>query len=320
MFLRLTRPLLFLFLVIFPLFSCTHEQTGTLKVGTNVWPGYEPLYLARSSGFLDLGRIKMVEFNSASEVLSAFRNHSVDVAALTLDETISLIADRPDTRIILGTDFSAGGDVVVAQTDIKSIQQLKGKKVGVESTALGAYVLSRVLELNHLTTHDIQIVFMEVNQHTNAFIQHEVDAVVTFDPVKTQLVKHGGNIIFSSQQIPGEIIDVLVTREDVINKKHPQLKMLVNGWFESLDLITQKRADALQKMAPRLSISVSELDSALGGLKLLDRADNQQLLSGKQATIISTANKTQQTMISNGLVAQPVFGIEHINSQFVDKK
>ncbi|MBQ0764707.1 ABC transporter substrate-binding protein, partial [Marinobacter psychrophilus] len=264
MFLLLTRPLLFCLLIIFPLFSCTYEQTSALKVGTNVWPGYEPLYLARSSGFWDLSRIKMVEFNSASEVLRAFRNHSVDVAALTLDETISLIADRSDTRIILGTDFSAGGDVVIAQADIKTIQQLKGKKVGVESTALGAYVLSRVLELNHLSTDDIQIVFMEVNQHIDAFIQHEVDAVVTFDPVKTQLVKHGGNIIFSSQQIPGEVLDVLVTREDVINKKHPQLKILVNGWFESLDLITQKRADALQKMAPRLSISASELDSALG--------------------------------------------------------
>ena len=314
------KPILLLLTVMLSLAACTSESPSVLKVGTSVWPGYEPLYLARASGLWEPQSINIIEFNSASEVMRAFRTHSVDVAALTLDEAISLIADKPDTRIIMGTDFSAGGDVVIAQPGIKTSEQLKGKRVGVESTAVGGYMLARFLEVNQLALSDIKIVFMAVDRHKEAFSQQEVDAVVTFEPIKTQLLKEGGRPLFSSNDIPGEVLDVLVTRQDVIQKKAIQLQALTNGWFKSLSIIKEQRELALLKMAPRLGISTQEMDTAMQGLKLLDREDNQQLLKPEKAAIHDAVKKVEKLMLSNGLLAKPVFGVEHISSQFVDKK
>ncbi|WP_372738410.1 ABC transporter substrate-binding protein [Neptunomonas sp.] len=314
------KPVFLLLIVIFSLPGCTSEQPGTLKVGTNVWPGYEPLYLARASDLWEPGRISIIEYNSASEVLRAFRNDSLDVAALTLDEAISLIADRPDTRIFMGIDFSAGADVVIVQPDIEVAGELRGKSVGVESTAVGAYILARFLEVNQLVLSDINIVFMAVDRHAQAFSQREVDAVVTFEPVKTQLLKQGGRTLFSSNDIPGEVLDVLVTRQDVIQKKAKQLQALTAGWFQSLTIIKEHREVALLKMAPRMGISSQELDIAMQGLKLLDSEDNQHLLRAENATINETAIKIERLMLSNGLLAKPVFNEGYINSQFVDKK
>lgn len=314
------KPILLLLTVIFSLVACTSEQPGILKVGTNLWPGYEPLYLARASGLWEPDSINIIEFNSASEVLRAFRNHSLDVAALTLDETISLIADKPDTRIIMGTDFSAGADVVIVQSGIETAEQLKGKAIGVESTAVGAYMLARFVEVNQLKLSDIKIVFMAVDRHKDAFSQGEVDAVVTFEPVKTQLLKQGGHVLFSSKDIPGEILDVLVTRQDVIQKKASQLQALTDGWFNSLSIIKEQRELALFKMAPRLGISTQEMDTAMQGVKLLDWENNRQLLKQEKAAIYDAVEKIEKLMLSNGLLAKPVFGVEHISSQFVDKK
>lgn len=314
------KPILLLLIVVFSLLGCSSEQPSTLKVGTNVWPGYEPLYLARASGLWKAERISIIEFNSTSEVLRAFRNHSVDVAALTLDEAISLIADRPDTRIIMGTDFSAGADVVIAQPGIETAGQLKGKTIGVESTTVGAYMLARFLEVNQLILSDINIVFMAVDRHEEAFSQREVDAVVTFEPVKTQLLKQGGYTLFSSSNIPGEVLDVLVTRQEVIEKNAKQLQALTDGWFQSLTIIKEHRELALLTMAPRLGISSQELDTAMQGLTFLDRKDNQHLLGPEKAAMNETATKIEKIMLSNGLLATSVFHEEHINSQFVDKK
>ena len=318
MFYQFFKPILII--AIFSLFACTSEYSDTLKVGTNIWPGYEPLYLARASGAWKEGSISMIEFNSASEVLRSFRNRSIDVAALTLDEAIALIAVRPDTRIILGTDFSSGADVVIAQPGIEKAEQLKGKKIGVESTALGAYMLARFLKVNHMLASDMQIVYMEVSEHFNAFLRHDIDAVVTFEPVLTELLKQGGNIVFSSQQIPGEILDVLVTRTDVIKNHHDHLELLVNGWFQSLQFIKEQKDIALLKMSPRLGMSLQEMHSAFEGLILLDRDANQYLLSDSNQSIRSAAAKIENVMLSNGLLKEPVFSAQHISNQFVGYK
>ena len=48
--------------------SCVDNTVPVLKLGTNVWPGYEPLYLARSKGFLDNEQVHLVEMSSASKL------------------------------------------------------------------------------------------------------------------------------------------------------------------------------------------------------------------------------------------------------------
>ena len=106
-----------------------------LAVGTNVWPGYEPLYLARNLGYYN-DSIRLVEYSSATEVLRAIRNKLIDVATLTLDEVLLLRQSGVDVRSVLVTDISNGGDVIVARPGIETLADLKGRKVGVESTAL----------------------------------------------------------------------------------------------------------------------------------------------------------------------------------------
>ena len=38
-------------IILTSLFSCSAEQESPLRVGTNIWPGYEPFYLARDLGY-----------------------------------------------------------------------------------------------------------------------------------------------------------------------------------------------------------------------------------------------------------------------------
>ena len=75
-------------------------EARELKVGTNIWPGYEPLYFA-ANHMPDFGSadINIQRFFNASEVSSAFEIGLIDVAALTLDEAV-MICDKPLTNTI----------------------------------------------------------------------------------------------------------------------------------------------------------------------------------------------------------------------------
>ena len=142
---HLGRSLAMLLATLIALAGCVRDPEPVLRIGTNVWIGSEPLYLARELGKLDPKAVHLVEYPSASEVLRAYRNQAIDGMVISLDELFGLRADGMQPRIIAVADVSDGADVVVARSGVASMKELAGRPIAVESGALGAFVLSRAL-------------------------------------------------------------------------------------------------------------------------------------------------------------------------------
>src|SRR5512141_3336569 len=113
--------------------GCSREPDQALRIGTNVWIGSEPLYLARELGHLNPASVQLVEYPSASEVLRAFRNQAIDGMVISLAAVFGLAVDGLQPRAILVVDVSHGADVVVGRRGMRTMQDLKGKPVAVES-------------------------------------------------------------------------------------------------------------------------------------------------------------------------------------------
>ena len=111
--------------------GCMHDTEPPLRIGTNVWIGSEPLYLARELGYLGRETIQLVEYPSASEVSRAFRNQAIDGMVVSLDELFVLATDELLPRIVLIVDVSHGADVVVGRSGMRSMKDLRGKRVAV---------------------------------------------------------------------------------------------------------------------------------------------------------------------------------------------
>src|SRR6478672_4094448 len=131
-------------LLVILLGNCAKEQPP-LRLGTVVWPSLENFYLARDLGYYKNTPIRLVDYPSASALIRAYRNGELEAATLTMDEVLLLATTEPNVRVALITDTSYGGDAILGNSKIKSLQDLKGRRVAVESTALGAFVLTRAL-------------------------------------------------------------------------------------------------------------------------------------------------------------------------------
>lgn len=286
--------------------SCMQASAQPLRVGANVWPGYENLYLARDLGYYDNSSIQLVDYPSATEVSRALRNGDLEVAALTLDETLALAETNPDIRIVLITDVSAGGDAIITKSEIKTLAEVKGQKVGVESTALGAFVITRALEQVELSPQDVEIVSLGVSEHEYAFKQGTVDAVVTFEPVRSNLLATGANLVFDSKQIPGEIVDVLVVSQAVLENQEETLDVLVQGWFRALNYLNKDPQDAAERMAPREGIGPEQFLASLELLHIPDLKENQDLLSKKDPTLLQVTKQLSELMVEKDLLQQAI--------------
>lgn len=291
-------------------YSCSKNHSGPeLRVGTNIWPGYEPLYLARHLKLYDENLLYLVEYSSSSQVIRALRNGVIDAAGLTLDEAILLQDQGLDMKILAVMDISNGADAIIAQSEIEVFTDLKHRKVGVENTALGAFFLARALEEHGMTAIDVEIVPLEIDEQFQAFIEHKVDAVVTFEPVLGKLMQRGGKRVFHSGQIPGEIVDVLLINASYLNQGNQiRVNELLNSWYTALEYFNEQPQQSAEQMGKRLKLSTEQVLASYQGLIFPDREHNKQLLSHAehQEKLRITTEKLVDIMYQNHLIEHKI--------------
>ncbi|MEJ8821217.1 ABC transporter substrate-binding protein [Variovorax humicola] len=282
--------------------GCNRASEPTLRIGTNVWVGSEPLYLARELGYLEPKAVQLVEYPSASEVLRAFRNEAIDGMVISLDELFGLAVDGMQPRVVLVVDVSNGADVVVGSANMKTMKDLEGKRVAVESGALGAFVLSRALALNGMAANDVKVVHMESNEQPGAFEKGQVDGAVTFDPYRLQFLQAGARTLFDSTLIPGEIVDLMAVRASVLQKQPAAVQSVLAGWFKSIDYLEREPADAARRMGIRQQTSGEQYLAALKGLHIPSRAENLRMLGGDNPELVSTGRRLMNLMLEAKLL------------------
>ena len=161
------RALITLILCSLFLSGCDHSPEP-LRIGSNRWLGYAPIYIADENKWTATANIHLVEYQTANGVTRGMHNGLLDAAFLTLDEAVLLQSTGHDIEIILVANLSAGADVLYATPDIRNLHDLKGKRVAVEGSTLGTYFLSHILDKAHLAIEDINIVNTPMYTHIDA--------------------------------------------------------------------------------------------------------------------------------------------------------
>lgn len=283
--------------------GCEKEDKHALKVGVTPWPGYEPLFLATHLGMYE-EEIKFIRFSSPSLAYRAFKSGSIDVVALTSDEIIKSADYGSVPNIILVLDISNGADAIVAKPDIKTLADVKGKRVALESSTLAQHMLYSALEKVNLTAEDMHIVNIEISEQPRAYKENKADVFVTFEPSKSLLLKQGARKVFDSSMIPNQIMDVLAASAES-TKNHPlQLKCIEKAWYKALDYIDKHPKEAYKIMGELEGLSAQEFENSLDGLKYGSRELNEKLLTNKE--IVPVLSKLQTTMLKQGLLTNKI--------------
>jgi len=247
------------------------------------------MLLARDLGFYNQKAIKLAELPSTTDTLHLLHVGELDAAALTLDETLLAIEQGTPLSVVMIFDISNGADVLIAQPNIKHLQELKGKRIGVESTAVGGIMLYSALKQAKLHEKDVQIIYITADEHVSA-------------PCRTPLLKQGGNELFTSRMTPNLIIDVLAIRTDQLQKQHANIQTLIDGYYKARHHMAINTKDAMQRMVPGLGMTPAELQTAFKALKLPSLAENKALFSGKPSLFEKNTHSILKILQDTGLI------------------
>jgi NitT/TauT family transport system substrate-binding protein len=296
---KMTRGSLFFLLSLPLLAGCDPAPEATLRLGTHPWPGYETIHLAESLGYIDQSTLRNVALANASQVAFAMRAGTIDAATMTLDEALTLVQDGIDLRVILVMDISHGADAVMAHPEIANLQGIRGKRIA-------AVMLDATLEHAGLKIDDVQLISSTMNEHVNAYRNGKADVVVTFEPMRGELLKLGAHILFDSSAVPGRIVDVLVVRAADMNDHREGLKKLITAHFRAFEYQALQPQDAAKRIAPYLGVSAEHVLPQYDGLKLPTLAENHALLSGKSPGLKTQAANLAELLYRRKLLQQIV--------------
>jgi len=288
--------------VLLALAACGEPVTPPLTVGMNPWVGYDPLVLARDRGLTDAAQLRVVELASASETLRHLRNGLLDAATLTLDETLRLAESGVAVRIVAVLDESTGGDAVLAAPRITSPAQLKDAFIAVEDSAVGALLLQRMLTKAGLTRADVKVTNIEVARHLEALQSGQAVAAVSFEPLAGAIEAAGFRRIFDSRELPGEVLDVLVVRVDVLEQRPEAVDALLRAWYDGLDLFESDLPGAAESLARGTDLTPAAYQAVLGGLAFHSREASARELLGNPPLLVEKASIVADALQAIGLL------------------
>lgn len=285
--------------------GCAAEKPP-LRIGVLVWPPYELAYLAEERGYLDGTRIELVDYQTPAEVTRAFRYGLIDAFFLTTQFALPGARQLQGSRIAYVIDFSVGGDAVLARPEIQGLSDLAGKSIAVEASPLGGYMLQRLLDFAGLSRADVRLRYVDTPDHVDAYASGAVDAVITYEPYRSRVLTLGAHEIFSSRRIPGEIVDVLIVPEAVLDERTADLRDFVMGLERARLYLEDSREDALAVMAEREKLSPALLSRALEGVRLISLEENRQMLTGSDPTLRTLLERQAEVMRRAGLAPETV--------------
>ncbi len=272
--------------VIFVLVGLIFWQGGPLKGGQSQsftiakawWPAWDTFQI----GVRQRERVKQsfrTTFLQTEDYVSAlneFQKGEVDAATLTIYEAILAASNGVPLKIVLLLDYTTGSDGVVAKKSIRSLVDLKGKRIGVEEGTIAHFTLLKALEKAGLGQTEVQLVNLSLEALQQAFLHAEVDAVGTYEPYLSELVHQGnGHVIFSSQEIPRAICDVLFVKEEIARDHPDAIDHWIEAWNDALDFKGSSTESYLRILNRLNGTPIPDIKGSFNGIFFTNLAENR---------------------------------------------
>jgi NitT/TauT family transport system substrate-binding protein len=221
-----------------------------LKVGLSIWVGYGPLYIAKDKGFFDEEGVdvELIVMEDPKLRFAALAAGQIDIAVTTVDTVLNFRNDNQDYRYLFALDDSKGGDGIVANQDIQTIADLKGKSVAYGEGSVSQFYLGVLLKEAGLKISDVETQNMTAGDAGAAFVAGRVDAAVTWEPWLTRgkQAEHG-HLLVDSSTSPGLITDVGVTTPQKLEARKADFEALYRAWVKAVEFqkAHEQEADAI---------------------------------------------------------------------------
>ncbi|MEZ0216954.1 MAG: ABC transporter substrate-binding protein [Rariglobus sp.] len=278
--------------------AATVLQAAPLKVAYSDWPGWTAFAIAEQKGwFKEAGvEVELLWFEYGPS-MEAYAAGKVDAVMVTNGDALVTGAGGAKNVMIVALDYSNGNDMIVAKPGIKSMKDLKGKKIGIEVGFVEHLMLLKALESAGLSESDVEIVPTPTNQTPQVLASGQVDAIGAWQPNSGAALKAlpGSTAIFTSANAPGLIYDTVAVSPQSLAERRADWVKFVKVWDKIVAYLAdpKTKADGIAIMAAKAGVDAATYAEFLPGTKFLPLSEGSKVLSSSAAGFGSVAGSSK---------------------------
>ncbi|TPG21897.1 lipid kinase [Sphingomonas koreensis] len=280
------------------------------NIGWSIYAGWMPWPYAQKAGIVKKWadkyhlKINFVQVNDYVESVNQYTAGKLDGVTVTNMDALTIpAAGGKDTSAIILGDYSDGNDGIVLK-NANGLADIKGRTVYLVEYSVSHYLLARALSTNGMQLSDVKTMNTSDADIVGAFANPSVTAAVTWNPQLTTLAKMpGAKLVFSSHQIPGEILDLLCVDTATL-KANPDLgKALAGIWYDTMKLLEAQDAEGAAARATMAAMAGQTPESFDAQLKTTHLyATPQEAVAAMRApALVDTMTKVRDFSFSKGL-------------------
>lgn len=253
-----------------------------LKIGYSDWPGWVAWQVAIDKGwFKEAGVDVQFDWFDYSASMDAFSAGKIDAVTVTNGDALVMASGGAKNVMIMLTDYSNGNDMIVGKPGIKSLKDLKGKKVGLEVGFVEHLLLLKGLEKNGMKETDVTLVNTKTNETPQALASGDLAAIGAWQPNSGEAMKRvpGAKPVYTSADEPGLIYDVVTVNPASLSSRKADWEKVVKVWGKVVAYINDPKTqpDAVKIMAARVGLKPEAYLPLLKGTKLLSLEEGKKI-------------------------------------------
>ncbi len=309
-----------------------------IRVAIVTWGGYAGGIVANngfapnkdSLFFQDQGiQVELLVIDDFEKSRDAFRaggdKGGVDVMWSTVDAFALEYGGlrRLNPKAILQYDWSRGGDAIAVDGSIKSVADLRGKKIAVAEATPSHYFALYALTQGGLSNRDVNWIFTtSAVEAANVFKAGKVDAAVSWSPDVYIAARErpGAHILASTKEASNLIADIFVARGDFIEQHPEDVRRFVAGWLKGVDLANQNPDRTAALLAKSFSgIGLEDAKGMLQDVKLPNYAETKAFFDTQGLVTYQSIYKTAQGIWRKiGKLSEVYEPYQTVDTRFLD--
>ncbi|WP_428911422.1 aliphatic sulfonate ABC transporter substrate-binding protein [Niallia sp. Krafla_26] len=264
-----------------------------LTVNIGIQQSLGPLLLAKEKGwfeeeFAKVGvDIKWTVFQSGPPHFEAMTANRLDFGAVGNSPVISAQgAGIPFTEIALTKDGLKENAILVKNdSPIKTLEDLKGKKIGVAKGSSGFDFLNKALTQAGLAPEDIELIQLQPDEALPAFESGAIDAWSIWEPfISLQFLNHDARILADGESLKLYSPGFIIARTEFI-KEHPDLAVLFLKVYEKARLYqNENREETIDIYAESRKIDKEVVRRVLENNEALNLPITDEIIKDQQET------------------------------------
>lgn len=286
--------------------NTTKASEDTINISLDEWIGWKSIIDANGGLSTEAGSIydklginvNISIINDATQSSNALISGDLDAAGYTINRTAFLSNKFKSSgiNVIMPfiTNFSNGGDGIIANSNITSVDDLVNAKIGVPQFSEAHSLVVWFVNQSDLSGTDKKaiidnLIFFETpDEAAKAFFAGKIDVAATWEPYLTQAKNMSdAHILFSTASSSSLIMDGIVFNEEFAKKNPEVVSAFIDGALQASDMYNTE-FDTIKKVMPMFSTaSDQDIKDNCVSARLTTYADNLELFDGTAKTIFT---------------------------------